>query len=193
MVHAPQELDRFQVFTPAMLVGNPLPGSAAVVPVEHGRHRIHPQAVHAKTLQPIQRIAHQKVANLGPAEVVDQRVPVLVKAFFGIGVFIQMGAVELRQAMRVAWKVGRHPVQNHPQTGIVGSVYKILKVFRRAKASGGRKQAQRLVPPRPVKRVLADRQQLQVGEPHVARIRHQRFSQLAVVEPAPAVGLAPGT
>ena len=87
-----------------------------------------------------------------------------MKAFLGIGVFVQVGAVKLGQAVGVTREVGRHPVQDHAQTGVVRGVDKVAEVLRRAKARGGREQAQRLVAPGAVKRVLADGQQLQVGE-----------------------------
>ena len=136
VVQAAQKFHRLQVFAPAVAVGYPLAGATAVVAVKHGRHGIDPQAVDTKTLQPIEGVADQKVAHLGAAEVVDQRVPVLVKTFFGVGVFVQMRAIEIGQAVRVAGEMRRHPIQNHTQSSRMGSVHKVLKIFRAAKARG---------------------------------------------------------
>ena len=41
--------------------------------------------------------------------------------------------------------------------------------------------------------MLADRQQFQMGETQVAGIGHQRVGEFAVIQPAPAIGLAPRT
>ena len=41
--------------------------------------------------------------------------------------------------------------------------------------------------------MLAHRQQFQMREAEVACIRHQRVGEFAVIQPAPAIGLAPGT
>ena len=136
VVQAAQELHGLQVFAPAVAVGYPLAGATAVVAVKHGRHGVHPQAVDTKMLQPIEGVADQKVAHLGAAEVVDQRVPVLVKTFFGVGVFVQMRAIEIGQAVRVTGEMRRHPIQNHTQSSRMGSVHKVLKIFRAAKARG---------------------------------------------------------
>ena len=47
-----EELDGLQVLMSAVHVGQPLPRLAVVVQVEHGGHRIYPQAVHVVLLQP---------------------------------------------------------------------------------------------------------------------------------------------
>ena len=116
LVHAFQESDGFEVFASAVLVGNPFTGLSAVVAVQHGGHRIHPQAVDAKALQPVQAIADQEIAHLGAAQVVDQRVPVVVKALARIGVFVEVRAVKIAQAVGIGRKVRRHPVEQHAQT-----------------------------------------------------------------------------
>ena len=134
VVEAAQKIHGFQVFAPAMAVGNPLARRTAVIAVKHGSHGIHPQAVNTKTLQPIKGVADQKVAHLGAAEVVDQRIPVLVETLFRVGIFVQVRAIEIGQSMGIAGEVRRHPIQNHTQPGRVRCVHKILKIFRAAKA-----------------------------------------------------------
>ncbi len=191
VVHAAQKVDGFEVLTSAELVGHPLTGRAAVVAVEHGGYGVHAQAVDVEALQPVQGVGHQIVAYFGAAEVVDQGVPVVVEALFRVGVFVQMCAVEVGQAMRVGWKVCRHPVENHAQSGFVRGIDQKLKVFGRAEARGGRIQADGLIAPGAVEGMFADRQQLQMGEAQVAGIGHQGFGQFAVAQPAPALHLAP--
>ena len=115
-----------------------------------------------------------------------------MKTFLGVGVFVEMRAVKSRQAVRVAGKVRGHPIQNNAQAGGMGRVHKILKILRAAKARRRREHAQRLVAPGRVQRMLTDRHQLQMRKAQVAGIRHQRIGQFAVVQPAPAIRLAPG-
>ena len=62
-----------------------------------------------------------------------------------------------------------------------------MKSSRRAVARGGGEVAGGLVAPRAVERVLGDRQQLDVGEAHVARVRRQAWRHLAVGEEAAGV------
>ena len=52
LVHAPQEVDRFEVLVAAVPVRDPLAGLARVVEVEHRRHRIDAQAVELVALEP---------------------------------------------------------------------------------------------------------------------------------------------
>ena len=178
---------------------------AAVVAVEHGGHGVHPQAVHAKALQPVQRIADQVVAHLRAAQVADQRVPVGVEAFARVGVFVQVGAVEVGQAVGVGGKVRRHPVEQHAQTRSMCGLHKPLEAGavahacavggRCAEAGRGRVQPHRLVAPAAVERVLADGQQLDVGEAQASGMGHQLGGQLVPGQPAVAVGgrrAAPG-
>ena len=143
-------------------------------------------------LQPVKRVAHQKIAHFGAAEVVDQRVPVLVKTFARIGVLVKCRAVKASQSMCIRGKVRRHPVQNDAQPGRVSSIDKVPEVLWRAKARCRGIQAHRLVAPRAVKGVLADRHQLQMREAHIPGVGHQGGSQFAVAQPTPAIGLTPG-
>ncbi|MOA22559.1 hypothetical protein D3C78_1431220 [compost metagenome] len=63
-----------------------------------------------------------------------------MKAFARIGVFIQRGAVEVRQAIGVAGKMPRHPVEDHVNAGPMRRSHKRLKVGRSAETPGRRVQ-----------------------------------------------------
>ena len=102
----------------------PTPLFAAVVAVDHRRHRIHPQRIDAETLDPVQRVPHREVADFTAAVVIDQRVPVPVIAFARVAVFIQRGAVKRRQGEVIRREVARHPVEDHVQAGGVRGVMK---------------------------------------------------------------------
>ena len=184
LVHAFQEIDGFEVFAAAQPVGKPFTGLAAVVAVQHGGHRIDAQAIDAKALQPVQAVADQKIAHLGAAQVVDQRIPVVVESFARIGVFIQMRAVKIAQAVRIGRKVRRHPVEQHAQAGRMAALHETQQTPGIAETGRGRVQADRLVAPGTVERMFADRQQFEVGKTHVPGIGHQLLGQLVPAEPA---------
>ena len=184
LVHAFQKFNGFQVFAPAMPVGKPFARLAAVVAVQHGRHRINAQAVHIEPLQPVQRIADQEITHLGAAQVVNQGVPVVVEAFTRIGVFVQRRAVEIAQAVRVGWKVRRHPVEQHADASRMAAGHKARKAVGIAESRRRRIQADRLVAPGAVERMLADRQQFDVGKAHVQHIGHQHLRHFVPGQPA---------
>ncbi len=174
---------------PPKRLGTHSPSLAAVVAVEHGGHRIHAQAVDAESLDPVQRVAHKVVADLGAAIVVDQRVPVLMEALARVGVFVEVACRRTGQAVRVGWEMRRHPVEDHAQPGVVGRVGEGAEILRRAEARRRRVQPGGLVAPGAVEGVLLDRHQLDVGEAELDHVGNQSLGQLAVAEPV-AIGLA---
>ena len=89
--------------------GNPLPCRARVVQVEHRRHGVHAQAVDVILLEPEERVRQQEVPHLVPPVVEDERAPILMLALPRIGVLVERGAVEPRQAVRVFRESVRAP------------------------------------------------------------------------------------
>ena len=61
------------------------------------------------------------------------------------------------------------------------------KIGRTSEPAGRRKQPGHLITPGAVERMLVDRQEFDMGEPHVARIRGQLIGELAIAEPASAL------
>ena len=96
------------------------------------------------------------------------------KPWRGIGVLVQVGAVEAGQAVGVGREVRRHPVEDHADAPLVEVVDEAHELLRRAVARGRGEVAGRLVAPRPVERVLHDRQQLDVGEAVGERVVGER-------------------
>ncbi len=185
-----QEGDRLQVLVAAVLVRLPLAGLARVVQVEHRGHGIHPQPVDVVAVQPEQGVGDQEVAHLGAPEVEDERAPVRVRATARIGVLVERRAVELAQGELVVGEVGRHPVDDHPDSRVVQRVDHGAEVIRGAEAGGRRVVAGDLVAPRAVERMLGHRQQLDVGEAEPMAVLRQLLGGLPVSEPA-AVRVAP--
>ncbi|MNL03749.1 hypothetical protein D3C87_1242970 [compost metagenome] len=178
VVEMAQEVDGLEVFPTAMTVRHPLAGLARIIAVEHRRHRIDPQAIDMKMLEPVQRRRQHVAVDFGTPEVVDQRVPILVKAFLRVAVLVQRGAVELRQAVGVGGKMRRHPIEDHTDFRLVAGVDERCKLIARAVAGTGGELRQQLVTPRTTERVLHDRHQFDVGEAEFFDIRDQPLGQL---------------
>ena len=179
-VELAQELDGLEVLPAAELVGHPLPFLAGVVEVEHRRHRVDPQAVDVQLLDPVQGVGQQEVADLVAPEVEDQRAPVGVLALAGVGVLVEGGAVEAGQGEVVLGEVGRHPVDDDADAGLVQGVDEEPEVVGRAEAGGGRVVGGDLVAPRPAEGVLGHGQELDVGEAHLGEVGRQLLGQLPV-------------
>ncbi len=105
-VHPLHEGDGFKVLAAALLVGHPFTLLARIIAVEHRGHGIHPQPVDVILLEPEFRVCDQEVQHLRPAIVVDQRVPVGMKPFLWIGMFIKRRSIELPSP---CWSVGKCP------------------------------------------------------------------------------------
>src|SRR5438105_1340207 len=107
-----------------------------------------------------------------------------------ISVLEQRGAIEIRQAVRVAREVRRHPVEKYADAGLVQDVDEDPEVVGRPEASGRRVIADGLVAPRRIEWVLADRQQLDVGVAHHLAVLGQLPRQLAIRQEAASLGRA---
>ena len=108
-VELAQELERLEILAAAVLVRQPLARLAAVVEVQHRRDGIDAQAVDVVALHPVQRVRDQEVLHLVAAVVEDLGAPVAVLAEARVGVFVERGAVELGETVRVLRKMRRAP------------------------------------------------------------------------------------
>ena len=68
--------------------------------------------------------------------------------------------------------MGWYPVKKDADVVYVTLVNEVHKVFRCAKATRRSKKTQNLVAPRAIKRVLCNRQQFNMGKPHLLDIRN---------------------
>ena len=98
-------------------------------------------------LQPEQRVRHQEIHHFGAAVIVDQRAPVEMAALQRIGVFVERGAVEMAEAMRIVGKMPGHPVEQHADAFAMAGIDQRGKILRRAEPAGRRVQAGRLIAP----------------------------------------------
>ena len=146
-------------------------------------------------IQPEKCVRHQEVPDLVSAVIEDQRVPVLLDPLTGVGVFIEVGSVEVFKGMGVPGKMGRNPIQDDAQSCGMAPIHKVHKVLG-CSVSGGRGiVAGNLISPGTVKRVFSQGQELDIIESHLLDIGDKFFCRFPVGQPAVAflVAAAPGT
>src|SRR4029077_18464788 len=96
-VELAQKINGFEILTSTKFVRNPLAGLARVVEIKHGSDRIYPQAIDVILVQPEQATSHQKAAHFVAAVVEDESLPIGMKTLAGIGMLVQMCAIEVSQ------------------------------------------------------------------------------------------------
>src|ERR1700683_4355277 len=125
------------------------------------------------------------------AEVVDRGIPFLMKALARVGVLVQCGAVEPRQAMRIGREMPGHPVENHTDAGVMAAVDETRERRGLAEFRLRRILTEYLVAPGAAEWVTHDRQQLDMGELELAHVWDQLLGQLIPVQRLPIRALAP--
>ena len=180
LVELLEERDRLEVLAAAELVRDPFALAARVVEVQHRGDRVDADPVDVVLAQPEQGVGDQEVADLVAPEVEHQRAPVRMGAAPRIGVLVERRAVEPRQRELVTREVGRDPVEDHADPALVQPVDERAQIVGRAVAGRRGEVAGHLVAPRAGERVGHHRQQLDVREAEVERVRRQLVGQLGV-------------
>ena len=191
-----EELYCFQVLVAAVFVGDPLALLASVVQVQHGRHRIHPEAVHVVLLHPVECIADEEVLDLVLAVIKYLGAPVRMLTLPGVRIFKKGFSVKVSQAMGILGKVGRNPVQYDAYAVLMQVVDKIHELRRCTIAGGRGKVSRHLISPGAVKWVFCNAHQLYMGIAHLLYISCQLMGSLCVCIKAVLfrpVPFAPGT
>ena len=187
LIETLQESDGFQVLAAAVPVGDPFAFFARVVQIEHGGDGVHAQAVGMVAIEPEHTAGKQEAAHLAAAVVENQRLPVGMKSLAGIGMLVEMRAIEVGEAVTIGGEVGRHPVKNHADAVLVQAVHQIHEVLWCAVARRWREVAGRLISPGGEVGMLHDRQKFDMGEPHLAGILGQTRTDLPIAEGAVVV------
>ena len=130
LVQPLEEVDRLEVFVAAELVGDPFAGLARIVEVEHRGDGVDPQAVEVVGVEPEEGVAEEEVPHLRPPVVEDLGAPIAVLAQPGVGVLVEMGAVEVPQPVRIVGKVGGHPVEDDAKAVPVQRVDEVGEISR---------------------------------------------------------------
>ena len=97
-----------------------------------------------------------------------------------VGVFEKMGAVEVRQAVRVRREVRRHPVEQHSNIVLVQVVHQVHEILRSSITRCRREIAAGLITPRTIERMFHDGEELHVSEAHFLHILGQTRSGIAI-------------
>src|SRR5436309_2573421 len=112
VIELAQEVDGLEVFTAAILVGNPFAVPPRIIEIEHRGDGVHAEAVDMKTLAPEKRVGQEENADLMPAIIENEGAPILVRAFAGVFVLEKRGAVEAGESPIVAREVGGYPIDD---------------------------------------------------------------------------------
>src|SRR5207247_2204927 len=98
----------------------------------------------------------QEIADFISSIIENERAPIHVLAQPRIGVLVKVGAVEFRKAVRVFWKMSRHPIDDHAEAALVTAIDEIAELVGCTKAAGRREIAGDLVAPRTVEGMFGD-------------------------------------
>ena len=163
LVGAAQEVDRLEIFTSAKFIGDPLAVGATVIEVEHRRHGIDAQPIDVEFLDPVTCVRHQEIGHLAPAEIENISVPIRLKPLAPIGVLIDRGAIEAREAMVIRGKLAWHPVEQKTDAGRVAGIDEEAEIVGCTEPAGRCEHTNGLIAPRTVERKLGHRQSLPDG------------------------------
>ena len=147
LVQPPQKGDRLQILLAAVLVGHPFAVPTVIVEIQHGCHRIHPNAVRMILFQPEQHVGDQEILHLCPTVIEHTGAPFAMLPLARVGVFVARTAVKPIQPAFVFGEMRRHPIQNHADARLVAHINKMHKLVRRAVARGGGVIPGHLIPP----------------------------------------------
>ena len=174
----------------ALGIGQPFARLSRIVEIEHRGDGIDAQPVDMEAVEPVERIGDQEIGHLAAAEIVDRGVPVRLEAAARIGMLVERLAVEAGEAVLIGGEMRRHPVEDHAEPGLMGAIDEAGEARGIAEAAGGREQPDRLVAPGGIERMLADRQQLEMGEAHIEGVGDEPVGEFVIgEEPARPVAL----
>src|SRR5579885_2764843 len=104
----------------------------------------------------------------------------------GIGMFIEVAPIEISQTRFILREMPRHPIKDHAYARLMQRINQRAKIVGRAKTTGGRVHAGRLIAPGAIKRVFSDGQEFDMRVSQLAYICWQLFRQFTIREKAPA-------
>ena len=132
LIESAQEVDRFEILAPTVLIRNPLTLLAGVVQVQHRRDRVHAKSINVILVQPEHRTRHQEAAHFSATVIEDVCFPVGMEALPRVRVFVKMCPVEICQPVTVGREVRRYPVEDHPDPMKPSSAYANKEDSRKA-------------------------------------------------------------
>src|SRR4029434_8053737 len=147
-----------------------------------GRDGVDPKAVDVIAVEPEDSAVEQEVRDLVASVVEDERAPVGMLALPGVGVLVEVGAVEVNEPVRIAREMRRHPVENHADAAPVEMVDEGHELPWPSIAARGGKVADRPIPPRRGEQRRHHGEELSVRKAHLTDVVRKLVRQLAVVE-----------
>ena len=192
-VDLPQEVDRLQILSSAVLVRRPFPCLPVIIQIQHGRHCIHPEAVDMIDITEEERIRNEEAQDFRPAEVEGPGAPSLMFHPVRFTVLIQMMAVEIDQSVGVLREMRRHPVHDNADARPVATVHEIFEIIRGAVPGRDTEISGDLVPPGSLERILGERHDFQVCVTHFLHIRNQLPRQFPVTHDTAVLPVTPGS
>ena len=135
-------------------------------------------------VHPEKRVGDQEILHFGAAVIENQRAPIGLRALTRIGVLVKMRAIEFGQAVSVARKMRRRPIEEHADAGLMQAIDESHEVVGRAVAAGGREVADGLIAPGAVEGMLHHGHEFDVRKAHFLQVGDQLIRGLAVGEPA---------
>src|SRR5688572_30705693 len=100
-----------------------------------------------ETVTPKKRVGRQKIPDLMPAEIENERAPILMRSLPRILMLVKRCAIEARQRPFVPRKMGGNPIHNHANPSFVQRIDQKLKILRGAIPARRRIEAGDLVSP----------------------------------------------
>ena len=131
-------------------------------------------------LDPVQGVGDQERLHLVAPVVEDVGAPLLVLALARVGMLVERRAVEAAQRPVVLGEVAGHPVQDHPDPGLVQPVDQVAQLVGATQARHRGEVVGDLVAPRGLERVFGDRHELDMREAHPGHVLHELLSQVQV-------------
>ena len=158
-----QEFDGLQILIAAVHVPRRVSALSPVVQVEHGGHRVHPDAVRVIFLRPEESIRDQEIADLVPRIVEDEGSPVRMASPHRVRILIESPSVKGGEPPAVPRKMCGRPVQDDADPLLVKAVDEVLEILRTPEAGARRVIAGDLVAPGLIEGVFHHRHELHMG------------------------------
>ena len=184
LVKLANEFDCFKVMVATHAVRHPFAILAAVVEVEHGGHRIDPEARNAETVDPGKGASDQKASHFGPAVIEDQRVPFGMPSLPWVLMLEKTSPVKPGEGELVGWEMGGYPIDDHSYSRILACIHQDLEFAWRTIPVRGCVEARYLIAPGSTEGIFAGRKKLHVRETHVEEVRGQAIGQFQIAQGA---------
>ena len=180
LVELLDEVHGFQVARVSVLVRLPLAVLPAVVQVEHVGDGVDAQTVDVVLFEPEHSVGDEEALHFRPAVVEVRRAPLPVLGALLVVRFVERHAVEVAKPLLVLAEVAGHPVHDDGDAVRVRRVDEVTEVIRLTVAARDRVVPRRLIAPRSVKRMLAERHDFDVRIVHLLRVADELIGKLAI-------------